>query len=173
MDRVRRRDQRGVVFPSPVVILSILAVAMAGVAWVATRHRDPTERLVPSAAQHSPSAHHSTFHQPKGKTHHTKPATPQVDRAKVVVQVFNNSHITGLAGRVASRAGHAGWQVVGSDNWYGTIPASTVYYPPRLKAAGRLLALDLGIHRSLPAVAPMRLDRLTVILTAELGAPTH
>jgi hypothetical protein len=167
---MRRRDQRGVVFPSPVVILSILAVAMAGVAWVATRHHEPTERLVTSSSQQTPSAHHTTYHRPAPKPHHQKPAKPQVERSKVIVQVFNNSHISGLAGRVAGRVAHAGWQVVGSDNWYGTIPTSTVYYPPRLEAAGRLLALDLGIHRSMPAVAPMRLDRLTVILTGELPA---
>ncbi len=168
---MRRLDQRGVVFPSPVMILSIIAVAMAGVAWVATRHTEPTERLVqPSAAQQSPSAHHSTYHPPKPR--HTKPAKPAIDRSKVVVEVFNNSGISGLAGTVAGRATNAGWQVVGSDNWYGTIPASTVYYPPRLAPAGHLLALDLGIHRVMPAVTPMRLDRLTVILTGPLAAPT-
>jgi hypothetical protein len=168
---MRRLDQRGVVFPSPVMILSIIAVAMAGVAWVATRHSAPTERLVEPSAQRSPSAHHSTYHPPKPR--HTKPAKPVIDRSKVVVEVFNNSGITGLAGTVAGRATNAGWQVVGSDNWYGTIPASTVYYPPRLAAAGHLLALDLGIHRVMPAVTPMRLDRLTVILTGPLAAATH
>jgi hypothetical protein len=167
---MRRLDQRGVVFPSPVMILSIIAVAMAGIAWVATRHTAPTERLVEPAAQQSPSANHSTYHPPR--THHShpsKPAKPKVDRSQVVVEVFNNSGVTGLAGSVAARTAHAGWQVVGSDNWYGTIPSSTVYFPPRLKAAGHLLALDLGIHRVMPAVAPMRLDRLTVILTGPLS----
>jgi hypothetical protein len=167
--RSRRRDQRGVVFPSPVMILSILAVAMAGVALFATRSHEPTERLVTPAAQQSPSAHHSTFHQPK--QHHT-PQKPAFDRSKVAVDVFNNSSISGLAGRVAAQAADAGWQVVGSDNWYGTIPSSTVYFPPRLAKAGHQLALDLGIHRTLPAVSPMRLDRLTVILTGPL-APAH
>jgi hypothetical protein len=56
---------------------------------------------------------------------------------------------------------------VGADNWYGTIPASTVYYPERLTAAGQLLALDLGIRRSMPATGAMRRDRLTVVLTAD------
>jgi hypothetical protein len=164
------RDQHGVVFPSPVMILSILAVAMAGVAWVATRHPDATERQVTPAAQHSPSVHHSTYHQPKPT--HTL-IGPKVDRGKVVVEVFNNSNISGLAGRVAGRAAHLGWQVVGSDNWYGTIPTSTVYYPPRLKAAAHLLALDLGFHRTMPAVAPMRLDRLTVIMTGATSTSMH
>jgi hypothetical protein len=165
------RDQRGVVFPSPMMILSIVAVAMAGIAWVATRHHEPTERLVTPSAQHSPSATHSTP-SVRPKPHHPKPQKPAFDRSKVVVEVFNNSSIAGLAGQVAGQAAHAGWQVVGSDNWYGTIPASTVYYPPRLAAPGHQLALDLGIHRTMPSVAPMRLDRLTVILTGPV-APGH
>ena len=84
--------------------------------------------------------------------------------------MFNNSTVPGLAGRVASQTSHLGWQVVGSDNWYGTIPATTVYYPPQLAKAGHQLALDLGIHRTMPAVTPMRLDRLTLILTGPLDA---
>ena len=165
-----RRGQRGVVFPSAVTILSIVAVAMAAVAWVATRHPSPTERAVTPAAQESPSATHSTFQAPK--PHQTRPAKPTVDRSKVVVSVFNNSHVSGLASQVAGRVTRAGWQVAGSDNWYGTIPASTVYYPPKLARAGHLLALDLGLHRTLHAVAPMRLDRLTVILTGPLATPS-
>lgn len=163
------RDQRGVVFPSPVMILSILAVAMAGIAWVATRHHDPTERLVTSASQHTRTHHARSHHaKPQPKTPRPRPA---VDRAKVVVEVFNDTRITGLAGRVAARAAHLGWQVVGSDNWYGTIPASTVYYPPSLARPAHQLALDLGLHRTMPAVSPMRLDRLTVILTGPLASP--
>ena len=73
-----------------------------------------------------------------------------------------------MADRTAARASQAGWQVVGSDNWYGTIPASTVYYPRRLEAAARMLALDLGIRRVMPAIeGSMDLDRLTVVLTAD------
>ena len=172
---MRVRDQRGVVFPSPVVMLSIIAVAMAGIAYVATRGGEPPEREVTTVARaEKPSAEPSKNpsekptlapHQPEKIKH--KP--PAVQRAKVYVEVYNNSGITGLAGSVASRASGAGWQVVGSDNWYGTIPATTVYYPQRLEAAARVLALDLDIHRVEPAVDPMRLDRLTVILTGELG----
>jgi hypothetical protein len=172
---VRRRDQRGVVFPSAVTILSIVAVAMAAVAWVATRHPAPTERQVSPAAQTSPSPAQESTYQPPKTSHHRaqRPTKPAVDRSKVVVSVFNNSHVTGLAALVAGRVAHAGWQVSGSDNWYGTIPASTVYYPPQLAKAGHLLALDLGIHRTMHAVAPMRLDRLTVILTGPLAPPAH
>ncbi|HEX4686272.1 MAG TPA: LytR C-terminal domain-containing protein [Nocardioides sp.] len=165
----RRRDQRGIVFPSPVMILSIVAVAMAGIAWVATRHHEPTEQLVTPSAHQTPSADHSTYVPPKKQQ--VKPRKPAFDRSKFPVSVFNNSSVSGLAGRVSTQASHLGWQVVGSDNWYGTIPATTVYYPPQLAKAGKQLALDLGIHRTMPSVAPMRLDRLTVILTGPL-APT-
>ena len=159
-----RRNQRGVIFPSPVVMLSIIAVAMAGIAYVATRSQAPTEREVTTVAgPPSPSATKKLTEPVKHK-----PIKPAVQRGKVYVEVYNNSGITGLAGRVASKATDVGWQVVGSDNWYGSVPASTVYYPQRLKAAAKMLALDLGIQRVLPAVqGPMRLDRLTVVLTAD------
>ena len=163
----RVRTQRGAVFPSPVVILSVLAVAMAAIAFVATRGGEPTEREVtPVATDERPSPTASPTAAPSAKP---KPKPPPVQRGKVYVEVYNNSGITGLAGQVADRAADIGWQVVGSDNWYGTIPASTVYYPERLQRAAKTLALDLGIRRTAPAVDPMRRDRLTVILTEPLG----
>ena len=153
------------VFPSPVVVLSVIAVAMAGIAFVATRDGAPQEKQISTISQ--PEATPTPTADPTaGKP--AKPHRPKVDRSKVYVVVFNNSNVTGLAGRVAARATQIGWQVVGSDNWYGTIPASTVYYPKRLEKAGKLLALDLGIQRTVPAVDPMRLDRLTVILTGPI-----
>jgi hypothetical protein len=44
-----------------------------------------------------------------------------------------------------------------------------VYYPERLAPAAKMLARDLGIKRLKPAISPMRLDRLTVILTGDLA----
>ncbi len=164
----RTHNQRGVAAPSPVVMLSVIAVAMAGIAFVATRGSEPTEREVTSVAREtepspSPTAS-ATPVKPK-----PKPEKPAVQRGKVYVEVYNNSGITGLAGQVADRTADIGWQVVGSDNWYGTIPATTVYYPERLKEAAKVLALDLGIERTAPAVDPMRLDRLTLILTGPIS----
>src|SRR5690606_7490132 len=98
-----------------------------------------------------------------------KPDRPAVQRSEVYVDVYNNSNVSGLAGRTAERIGGAGWQVVGSDNWYGTIPSTTIYFPPRLQEAARMLSRDLGIERVLPAVDPMNMDRLTVILTSDFA----
>lgn len=164
----RTRSARGVVFPSPVVMLSIIAVAMAGIAFFATRSAEPTEREVTAVAQDpAASASASASSEPAEKKR--KPQKPAVERGDVYVEVFNNSGITGLADRVSGSATEAGWQVVGADNWYGTIPATTVYHPRRLADAAELLALDLGIERTAIAVAPMKFDRLTVIMTGELG----
>ena len=163
----RSRNERGVVFPSPVVILSVVAVAMAGIAFVATRDSPPDEKEITTISQ--PQATPSPTPTPTASKP-PKPKKPKIDCSKVYVVVFNNSNVTGLAGRVASQASQIGWQVVGSDNWYGTIPASTVYYPQRLAKEGKLLALDLGIQRTAPSVDPMRLDRLTVILTGPLDS---
>jgi hypothetical protein len=168
---LRARNQRGVIFPSPVVMLSIIAIAMAGIAYVATRGQEPTERELTTVAQRPTSSSTPTStpsptlapREPKK----IKKRKPAVQRGEVYVEVYNNSGITGLAGRVAATASAAGWQVVGSDNWYGTIPGSTVYFPQRLEAAAKMLALDLGVDRVAPAVDPMRADRLTVVLTAD------
>ncbi len=166
----RRRDERGVVFPSPVVILSVIAVAMAAIAFVATRGGEPTEREITPASQEQTAQPESTPPASTGSAEPTEPTKspkPPVDRAKVYVEVYNNSNITGLAGATASRIAGAGWQVVGSDNWYGTIPSTTIYFPERLEAAAKMLAQDLGIERVMPAIDPMSMDRLTVILTAD------
>ncbi|MCW2764742.1 MAG: hypothetical protein JWO11_701 [Nocardioides sp.] len=163
------RNQRGVVAPSPVVMLSVVAVAMAGIAFVATRGQAPTEREITSVSRSQPTPTATATAKPKVK-HHPKPIEPAVRRGQVYVEVYNNSGVTGLAGQVATTATGIGWQIVGTDNWYGgNIPSNTVYYPPRLKAAAKVLGLDLGIQRVVPAVDPMRLDRLTIILTGGLS----
>ena len=163
----RVRDQRGVVLPSPLVMLSVIAVAMAAIAFVATRGGEPTEREITPAARSSVAPTPTTSAKPE-KPEPTKEPAPAIQRGKVYVEVYNNSAVSGLASRVATRATDAGWQVVGADNWYGTISATTVYFPPKLERAAKLLALDLGVERTAPAVAPMRMDRLTLILTGEL-----
>ena len=164
---LRARNQRGVVFPSPVVMLSIIAIAMAGIAYVATRGQEPTERELTTVAQRPTSAPTPSPTLAPREPKKIKKRKPAVQRGEVYVEVYNNSGITGLAGEVAEEATGIGWQVVGSDNWYGTIPGSTVYFPQRLEVAAKMLALDLGVDRVAPAVDPMRADRLTVVLTAD------
>ena len=162
----RPRDERGVAFPSPLVMLSVLAVAMASITFVATRDPAPTERRVDNTAA-TVSAEAPPSAEPEPAPVEEPAPKPKVKRGEVYVEVFNNSGIKGLAATTAAKATTVGWSVVGEDNWYGVVPTTTVYFPPRLKAAGKQLALDLGIKRTAPAVGEMKRDRLTIILTTD------
>jgi hypothetical protein len=143
-------------------MLSVIAVAMAGITFVATRDDGDSEPIRAVAQPGQTKTAEPVPLEPRKK----KPVQREIRRNTVLVEVYNNSSVQGLASRTARKAQGVGWDVVGSDNWVGTIPASTVYYPPRLERAARLLGKDLGIQRLRPAVEPMRFDRLTVILTA-------
>lgn len=146
-------------------MLSVLAVAMASITFLATRDQAPTERRVDTAT--IASADQSPTAEPEATAAPTPKPKPQVKRGEVYVEVYNNSGVKGLAAATAAKATGVGWAVVGEDNWQGLIPTSTVYYPPRLQRAGKQLALDLGIRRTAPAVGVMKRDRLTVILTED------
>ena len=157
--QLRRTDERGFISSSPLALLSAGAVVLAGVAYFATTPSKPHEARFVTAPMSV---------EPRVTLEETRTA-PVVRRGNVYVVVFNNSGISGLAGRTSTKLAGAGWKVVGSDNWYGTIPSTTVYYPARLKAQARLLARDLGIQRVKPAIDPMQMDRLTVILTGDFS----
>lgn len=161
------RDERGLVLSTRLLALSVSAVAMAALVFVAN---DPDEvgRADEAATPvtSSPSAAPSTTPTPSASPSAPVRKKPEpIDRAETYVVVFNNTGVTGLAGGVAGRAEAGGWNVVGSDNWYGTVDATAVYYPPRLERAAQALSRDLGIPNVKPAVEPMQFDRLTVILT--------
>jgi hypothetical protein len=163
----RVRDEHGLVLPTRLLALCISAVAVAGLVFIANDpDKVPTERAATPVSEPSTSAAPS----PSASATPSKPAKPKakpIKRGEVFVEVFNNTRIKGLAGGVADRAKTAGWNVVGSENWYGTVEGTTVYYPPRLKDAAKALGRDLGIERKQPAEEPMRFDRLTVILTED------
>jgi len=169
MPRLPHRDESGAVLPTRLVVLSISAVALAGLAFVATDA--PQDRPTPTAAvvaEPKPATPAPTLTpSPSIAPRHARLKPKPVDRGSVYVEIYNNSNIHGLAASTAAKAQGAGWNVVGADNWYGTVTSSTVYYPDRLHRAAKALARDLGIKRLKPAISPMRGDRLTVILTAD------
>lgn len=183
-----RRDERGAVLPSPVVWLSIVAIVVAAVAFVTTRDDRPDEREVTATSATPSATHGETSSAPATQTPSdddetatddpteatTTPDEPKktkepVDRADYGVVVFNNTTISGLAGEVLGQVGDIGWQAVAADNWYGTIPATTVYFPAGKRDAAQKLALDLGIQRLVPADPAMSDTNLTVILTGPLA----
>ncbi|MGH3345451.1 MAG: hypothetical protein ACRDO4_00590, partial [Nocardioides sp.] len=68
------RGQRGVAFPSPVAMLSVVAVAMAGIAYVATKDQPPTEREVRTVS--TPSEPGPTAEQTLPTAKQKKPIEP-------------------------------------------------------------------------------------------------
>jgi LytR cell envelope-related transcriptional attenuator len=159
----RIRDERGVVLPTRLLALCISAVAVAALVFVANDpDQGPADEASPALSKPSSTPTAKATPTP---TKAPKPKVKRIKRSEVLVEVFNNTRVKGLAGGVAAKAKTAGWNVVGSDNWYGTIDGTSVYYPPRLKAAARALGRDLGIKKLRAAEEPMRFDRVTVILT--------
>ena len=163
----RVRDDSGVVLPTRLLALSISAVAVAALVFVANDpDKTPAEDAArPAVGKATPSAEPTSSTSPSSPATSTKPKPKRIKRGEVFVEVFNNTRTKGLAGGVADKAKAAGWNVVGSDNWYGAVDGTSVYYPPRLKEAARALGRDLGIKHVRPAEEPMRFDRVTVILT--------
>jgi LytR cell envelope-related transcriptional attenuator len=163
-----RSDESGFAMSSPVALMCGAAVVMAGLAFLTSDPADERPVAAPVAA--SPPTQRPAKPVRTEREATVKPRVEKVLRRETVyVSVFNNSNISGLAAVTAERIGAVGWQVVGSDNWYGTIPATTIYYPDRLEEAAKLLSKDLGVPRVMPAVDPMSMDRLTVILTADFA----
>ncbi|HWJ81460.1 MAG TPA: LytR C-terminal domain-containing protein [Nocardioides sp.] len=174
-----RRDQRGAVLPSPVVLFSIVVLAVAAIAFVTTRDSGSGEREITQTSQEStPSGTASEEESDAPSDGASEPSDeptrkpkPPIQKDQVGVTVFNNTATAGLAGEVLAQVDQIGWNGLVADNWYGSVPATTVYYPEGMKREGRQLALDLGIQRVLPADADsdMSTENLTVILTGALG----
>lgn len=148
--------------PSAVTVASAGLVALGAVGFVAvSQATEPKHHL---AATHP---HPTTTTHPPVAVTPVRPARHRPRRdpiPQVPVEVFNNAGIRGLAAQTSTSLDQAGWNVIGVANWYGDIPQTTVYYPMGKKAPARQLAKYLHARRLRPSVAPMRFDRLTVIL---------
>ena len=174
-----RRSQRGAVLPSPVVILSIVAVALAALTFVVTRGDGPKEKDISqqAAAQTTPTSTATTTTGSPDASSSAPTTTPPAKKPKVIhraqtgVVVFNDTSIKGLAASVGEKVAQAGWKFVAADNWYGTVVSTTVYFPQGMRAEGHQLALDLGVQRVLPAdiSSNMSTTNLTLILTGPLS----
>ncbi len=192
----RGRRQAGQATPSIVTVVSVVAIVVAMVAFFAgsddggapraddapatesaTRTSEPQGR--PTAARtprrekpdgDTARADRKRDDDRQRRKRRTRPRPePETGPPAVYVEVYNNTSISGLAAATGAELQDAGWQVVGVDNWYGDIPASTVYHPDGLEDEAEQLAEELGIERVRGAVAPMKFDRLTVILTGDTG----
>jgi LytR cell envelope-related transcriptional attenuator len=152
-----------VALPSAVTLGSLAFVIAAGGGYVALAAASANPAAAPDHHVVSPSlpSPEKPISVPQHSTtpHHVRPAVPDV-----LIEIYNNNGITGQAEQAAATLQGAGWNVSATDNWYGNIPADTVYYPLALHDEAVKLAKVLHITRLHAAVAPMKFDRLTVII---------
>lgn len=88
------------------------------------------------------------------------PAPPSVR-----VVVLNETRRKGLAAEFREVLADAGWRVGGVDDFRGNVPATTVYYPPGMRAEARALERQFDeVNRIRPAFPGIPTDSLTVIL---------
>ena len=145
------------VLPTRLLALCISAVAVAALVFIANDpDQAPDDR--PTPANDAVEGRHRA--RPPPRPDREGHAQGQADQARQdLVEIFNNTRTKGLAGGVAAKAQAAGWNVVGTDNWYGTVDGTAVYYPPRFKAAARGARLRPGHPAVKPAEDPMQFDR--------------
>jgi hypothetical protein len=147
--------------PSAVTLGSLALIVAAGAGLGVISSSSGHEGDVGSPPRTAPRTSSPTTDDPASPRRH-RPHDPV---PKTLIDVFNNSGVADLAAKKATFLSGAGWNVAATDNWYGDIPADTVYFPPRLRDDAVALADALHIQRLHRAVAPMQFDRLTVILT--------
>lgn len=160
----RRASEQGAVAPTSLLAAAVLAVAIGAAGYAMTS--GPSDHV-----QSQPPAQTQAKTTPTPKVRPTRPAKhvtpPAIIRGNYTVMIYNNTSITGLAGRTSDKAKTFGWNVLTPKQWtYSLLSAPTVFYPPAMKAQAQQLATDLGITTLAPAVTPMQMDQLTVILTS-------
>ena len=172
MDHRRTPTGKAYVPASWFIVLTIM-VCIGAAGWLgwlfvdddpetsATGATSPAPSLTTTPSP-TPSETTETTPSPKpSKT--TEEPEPEVAR-DAPVSVLNNTTIQGLAATYSVKVRDAGWADVRVGNWRGSIAGNTVYFPPQFAEQAKLLGNDLGIDRILPSFAPMRTDRLTIIL---------
>ena len=171
MDHRRTPAGKAYVPASWFIVLTImLCVGAAGwLGWLFVDNDPDT----PAADATTPPAAVTTTPSPTVTTETTPAPTPTPSRTTeepeasrdAPVAVLNNTTIQGLAATYSTKVRAAGWTNVTIGNWRGSIAGNTVYFPPQLEEQAKLLGDDLDIGRIMPSVAPMRTDRLTIILS--------
>jgi LytR cell envelope-related transcriptional attenuator len=96
----------------------------------------------------------------------TATTTAAVDAGRLEVVVLNQSSRAGLAASAADRLRAKGW-VVRTGNFRGSVPSTTVYYPPGAETQAKALAASLPTTpRVRERFGNLSTTRLTVVVTA-------
>jgi predicted membrane-bound mannosyltransferase len=161
------------VLPSLLAVASVVSLIVALTVWRGQSSGgspasfDATPRTSSTnAAVSTPPSATSTATPPASSSSSTS-ASPTATPAAIGVVVLNESGRKGLGGRVAIQLRAAGWSVDLVGNFFGAVPATTVYYPPGHASDASALAAALpGSDRIRPRFGNLSSTRLTVILTS-------
>ena len=179
------RSITGAVLPS---LLAVLAVASLITSLAVWRGEDPGQpsaaasttspKATREALSQAPSSTAGPTSSPKASTttsasagastsvEATADAATRPADFAVEVVVLNQTARAGLAGQVATRLRGQGWTVPAVGNFRGTVPATTVYYPPGQEDAAQAAAESLPTTpRTRPRFGNLSTTRLTVVVT--------
>ena len=176
------RTGRGLVPAVMHSVLAVVAVAALITSLAVWRGQDPVQPQAAAATTSStPASREALSQAPDTATPKASPSTPAtvpVSTAPVTtvparstprdvqVVVLNQTSRAGLASDVADALRGRGWTVAAVGNFHGTVPATTVYYPPGDELAAQTAAEDLqATPRIRPRFGNLSTSRLTVVVT--------
>jgi hypothetical protein len=163
-------------------VLAVVAVAALITSLAVWRGQDPVQPQAAAATTSStPASREALSQAPDTASPTASPsasATAPVTSAPVStaparstprdvqVVVLNQTSRAGLASHVADALRGDGWTVAAVGNFHGTVPATTVYYPPGEELAAQTAAEDLqATPRIRPRFGNLSTGRLTVVVT--------
>ena len=176
------RSGRGLVPAVMPSVLAVVAVAALITSLAVWRGEDPAQPQAAAATTSSTPASREALSQAPDTASPTAspsasatvpvtsaPVSPAPARSTprdVQVVVLNQTSRAGLASRVADALRGDGWTVAAVGNFHGTVPATTVYYPPGDELAAQTAAEDLqATPRIRPRFGNLSTSRLTVVVT--------
>jgi LytR cell envelope-related transcriptional attenuator len=179
--RGAHRTGRSLVHALMPSVLAVAAVAALITSLAVWRGETPSQPSAAAATTTSQAAAREALNQPTSSgaastapvttvpasTKAARGTTPAQEVGRdVEVVVLNQTSQAGLAGTVADVLRSKGWTVPAVGNFRGTVPATTVYYPPGDEAAAQAAAESLPTApRIRPTFGNLSTSRLTVVVT--------
>ena len=170
--RARSNPWRAVL-PSLLAVASVASLIVALTVW---RGQDGGGSPAAFNGGATTSSTNDAVSAPATKPPTTAPSTPGPGGSasgttspvpSIGVVVLNGSGRSGLGARVAKDLRDAGWTVAAVGNFHGSVPSTTIYYPPGHADDANALAAQLpGSDRIKPRFGNLSQTRLTVVLTA-------
>lgn len=91
--------------------------------------------------------------------------TPAPEELRTPVGIANQTAVEGLEIQAQERLQQGGWEVAATSGFNGTVPETTVYFPPGMEESAEALSQQFPeIGRVMPTFEGLSQDRLVIIL---------